>query len=770
MDDAKLEAASAIALAVTLFLIFTVRPLARRFGLVDKPNERKRHRGSVPLIGGLCFFLGTVVGLAYAGYVDRTIATLMIPSGLIVMVGVLDDLFDLSVRLRLAVQAAAAVMVIAASGLYLDHAGRLFGDAPFALGALGIPLSVIAVIGLINAFNMLDGIDGLAASIAMVAIAAIFLYSGGSAGAMTGVLLLLQVLFAALVPYLCVNLGWPDGRKVFMGDAGSTLIGFLLAWSLIFMSHSSVDRLAPVDALWVVAVPVMDTLGVMYRRARRGVSVFKPDRQHLHHLLQDAGLTPRMALAVIVAMAVTLVAVGYVLRGVPDLLNLTLFLAVLASYVLLFQTALERARLLVRGRHGLQAGEPTLAAASGNEPAPPAREPSTPPLRALCVAGSSPETLQLAPIVRELEQDGRFDARFCVAAPDPGEQERVLGLFGIRPDARIELPPSAAHGAIDAETMNGMKRLLGEFRPDVVLVPGDSPATLAASLAAFSQRIPIARIESALPDEARGARADAVSRRLSSLLATVNIAPSECRGRRLLDTGIPAERIVLAPNAASASLRAAVRRIDADPELRAALAQTFSHLREGHPLLLVSCCGRLIETFTPLYRSLARIAAERPDLDIVCALDDPDHLRADALRRDFSNVHLIAPRDYLAFACLLERASVILAASTEVAQDVAPLGKPVLLLQRDDAGVAVDAANVMPVRAEREGIAASVLTLLSDPVAYERMCLPEPAGEDACRRVVETLASLRPAADPTPAESWAGLPVAPIVQGVSGSS
>src|SRR6478672_5679788 len=258
MDDAKLVAASAIALAVTLFSIFSMRPLARKLGLVDRPDARKCHRGRVPLIGGLCFFLGTIAGLLYLGYIDRFVAGLLVPCALIVMTVAVDDLHNLSVRSRLVIQTCAAGLVIAATGVYLDDTGHVFGGG-LHLGLAGIPITIVAVIGLINAFNMLDGIDGLAASLAMVSIGAIMLFSNAD-WPMLGVMLLLQVLFASLIPYLFVNLGWPDGRKIFMGDAGSTLIGFLLGWSLVFLSHCGIERFAPADALWCVALPVMDTL------------------------------------------------------------------------------------------------------------------------------------------------------------------------------------------------------------------------------------------------------------------------------------------------------------------------------------------------------------------------------------------------------------------------------------------------------------------------------------------------------------------------------
>jgi len=255
------------------------------------------------------------------------------------MTGAVDDLHNLSVRSRLVIQTCAAGLVIAATGVYLDDTGHVFGGG-LHLGLAGIPITIVAVIGLINAFNMLDGIDGLAASLAMVSIGAIMLFSGAGLPTL-GVMLLLQVLFASLVPYLFVNLGWPDGRKVFMGDAGSTLIGFLLGWSLIFLSHTGVQRLQPVDALWCVALPVMDTLAVMFRRMRKRLSPFKPDRQHLHHLLQDTGCSARTTLAAIVTAGGVLSLTGYALRDAPEILSGGVFVALLVAYVLYFQYALE---------------------------------------------------------------------------------------------------------------------------------------------------------------------------------------------------------------------------------------------------------------------------------------------------------------------------------------------------------------------------------------------------------------------------------------------
>ncbi|NUS37656.1 MAG: hypothetical protein HOQ02_01335, partial [Lysobacter sp.] len=457
--------------------------MARRLGLVDQPDERKHHRGRVPLIGGLCFFLGTVVGLVYLGYIDRLVGALLVPATLIVMTGLVDDLYSLSVRSRLIVQGCAVFIVIAATGVYLDSAGRIFGFEDLGFGLLGIPLTIFAVIGLINAFNMLDGIDGLAASQAMVSIAAILLYAH-AAFAPLGVLLLLQVLFAALVPYLCVNLGWPDGRKIFMGDAGSTLIGFLLGWSLIFLSHRGVERLAPVDALWCVALPVMDTLAVMARRVREGRSPFKPDRQHLHHLLLDAGCTPRQALLLMLAASAVLATFGAVLRGLPQTVSLLLFGAVLVAYVLRFDRVLLPLRALLSRR--AHAAEMDAEAA----PVEPAK------VRALCVMATPADAAQIAPIARQLAADGRFEARICVAGRAEQFPRHLLSLFDLTADVRLDdSDPTVDATGATSQALDGMKRVLADFRPDVVLVPGYTPAAAATTLAAFYQQVPVVCVE-----------------------------------------------------------------------------------------------------------------------------------------------------------------------------------------------------------------------------------------------------------------------------------
>jgi undecaprenyl-phosphate alpha-N-acetylglucosaminyl 1-phosphatetransferase/UDP-N-acetylglucosamine 2-epimerase len=746
MEEAKLVAASAIALAVTLFAIFSLRPLARRIGLVDKPGGRKSHKGRVPLIGGLCFFLGTVAGLAYLGYVDAFVASLLVPCALIVMTGAVDDLNNLSVKSRLVIQACTAWLVIGATGIYMENAGHLLGDADLQLGLLGIPVTIVAVIGLVNALNMMDGIDGLAAGMAMVTIGTILLFANGNWPAL-GVLLLLQVLFAALVPYLCVNLGWPDGRKIFMGDAGSTLIGFLMAWCLIFLSHQKVGVIAPVDTLWCVALPVMDTLGVMHRRIRMGRSPFEPDRQHLHHLLLDAGFTPRIALAMILAAGLAIGAMGYLLRNVAELVSLTCF----ASMLLLYMARLPQfialiAKATLRAKptsHQILVETPsaTVQAFTPVDAAPHAGV-----LKTLCVLAASPDAAQIAPIVEQLARDARFETRVCIATQGQEYPEGVLELFRLLPDVRVTLGDSGDDVAqVTSAALGSIDRVLADFRPDIVLVPGGAATSVATTLAASYQRILVACIEPSGYGPSRIAQ-DA-TRKVIGSLAALHFTATESISRTLIADGVPSERVIVTGDPGARTLLTAVERLHTDDQLHRRLTQRFGFLRENAPLLLVLAREKMGERLEPLARALRRIALRRPDLDVVCLLPPSRNMDGiDGMLGAFANIHLVAPDAYLDFAYLTETAYLVLAVSGDVAAEAAPLGKPVLLLNPGvDAPLTSEVPNIRRIDMHEQGISDVVLHLLSDRRAWELLCCSEAPRADACERIVEALAAMRPA-------------------------
>ncbi|GJB03942.1 hypothetical protein KAM477_40680 [Aeromonas caviae] len=224
--------------------------------------------------------------------------------------------------------------MIFAAGLYLKSLGHIFFSYEVDLGPLGYIVTIFAVLGAINAFNMVDGIDGLLGGLTMVTFGALAYihYADGQLPLARFCLLMMIV----VVPYICLNLGFPFGgrKKVFMGDAGSMLIGFTVIWVLLQGTQGPKAQMNPVTALWLIAIPLMDMTCIMVRRIRKGVSPFKPDREHLHHICLRAGLSSHQALVVICGTATLLAVAGIILEygGVPEWVSLLLFALVFFLY------------------------------------------------------------------------------------------------------------------------------------------------------------------------------------------------------------------------------------------------------------------------------------------------------------------------------------------------------------------------------------------------------------------------------------------------------
>lgn len=318
--------ASAIALAI-------LERCSASLGLIDRPDTRKHHVGEVPLVGGLSMFIGLSVGALWLGNFGHFVHMLLATAAVLTLLGAFDDRYDLSVRTRLLVQTLAILVVIATTGVYIHSLGHVLGH-DLALNWLGVPFTVVAVIGLLNAFNMMDGIDGLVGSLSLVSIGAILLYANGNGTRIQGAAALMLLMGAALLPYLTANLGLV-GRKVFLGDAGSMALGYLFAWTLIDLSQTAPSRISPIDVLWCVALPVLDTLAVMYRRLRQGKSPFKPDRGHIHHIIMGTGVGARSTLAYLIALALALALFGSVVRLFGTAINLATFSALVVTYTLM---------------------------------------------------------------------------------------------------------------------------------------------------------------------------------------------------------------------------------------------------------------------------------------------------------------------------------------------------------------------------------------------------------------------------------------------------
>ncbi|MBW1214764.1 UDP-N-acetylglucosamine--undecaprenyl-phosphate N-acetylglucosaminephosphotransferase [Pantoea allii] len=314
-------------------LLFIARKVARKVGLVDKPNDRKQHKGHIPLVGGVSVYLSLwILYLMQPGWLpDFTIY--MFCATVLLAVGVLDDRFDLPVMPRIMIQALMACIMMW-NGYYLYSLGNVLFGFQLVLGIFGYAVTLFAVIGAINAFNMVDGIDGLLGALSCVTFGALGIVF--ELGGNKHLALWCTCLMAACLPYILLNLGIPWGKKfkVFMGDAGSTLIGFTVIWLLMLATQGTEPVMRPVTALWLIAVPLMDMVRVMTARIRRGSSPFKPDREHLHHLLMRGGLTGRGTLVVMVACAAVLAAtgIGFDAFGLSDCWQLIFFIGIFFTF------------------------------------------------------------------------------------------------------------------------------------------------------------------------------------------------------------------------------------------------------------------------------------------------------------------------------------------------------------------------------------------------------------------------------------------------------
>ncbi|AUX95177.1 undecaprenyl-phosphate alpha-N-acetylglucosaminyl 1-phosphate transferase [Mixta gaviniae] len=340
----------------SLAFLFFARKAAKKVGLVDRPNYRKRHQGLIPLVGGISVYAGICFTFVITNYYLPHAMLYLACAGVLVLVGALDDRFDISVKIRAVVQAAIAIVMMVVGKLYLLSLGYIIGPMELVVGPFGYVLTLFAVWAAINAFNMVDGIDGLLGGLSCVTFGAmgiILFFDGQHSLAMW-----CFAMIAATLPYILLNLGVFGKRyKVFMGDAGSTLIGFTIIWILLETTQGVTHPITPVTALWLIAIPLMDMVAIMYRRLRKGMSPFSADRQHIHHLIMRAGFTSRQAFVLITLAAALLAGVGVLgeyLAFIPEWVMLLLFLFAFFLYGYCIKRAWRVARMIKRIKRRLR--------------------------------------------------------------------------------------------------------------------------------------------------------------------------------------------------------------------------------------------------------------------------------------------------------------------------------------------------------------------------------------------------------------------------------
>lgn len=370
--------------------------------------------------------------------------------------------------------------------------------------------------------------------------------------------------------------------------------------------------------------------------------------------------------------------------------------------------------------------------------------------RVLTVFGTRPEAIKMVPVVKALQKNAAFDAKVCVTAQHRQMLDQVLGLFDIAPDFDLNLmQPHQDLTDITVLVLQGIREVLRRWRPDIMLVHGDTTTTMAASLAAYYEKVAVGHVEAGLrtgniyspwPEE--------MNRRLTGAISTIHFAPTHTAKQNLLSEGVPEEQIQVTGNTVIDALLHVVDQIQQDYDLQQQLSAQFPFLDPAKKLILVT--GHRRENFGIGFENICQALnqlGKRADIQIVY----PVHLNPNVqepvkrILHDVPSVHLIEPLDYLPFVFLMLQSYLIITDSGGVQEEAPSLGKPVLVMRDStERPEAVEAGTVKLVGTDKERIVSEAELLFNSDMAYQSMSIAHnPYGDGkASRRIVEILNQL----------------------------
>ena len=349
-------------------------------------------------------------------------------------------------------------------------------------------------------------------------------------------------------------------------------------------------------------------------------------------------------------------------------------------------------------------------------------------MKVLTVFGTRPEAIKMAPLALQLKADKRFEARVCVTAQHREMLDQVLTLFGVVPDYDLNImKPGQDLNDITCEILRGLKPVFEDWRPDIVLVHGDTATTFATSLACYYQKIAVGHVEAGLrtgnlyspwPEEG--------NRKLTGALADIHFAPTSTSQQNLIREGVDPSKIHVTGNTVIDALLKVVEKLESDQGLAAEQARLFPMLDSDKRLILVT--GHRRERFgggfERICQALADTAKRHPNIQIIYPVHLNPNVR-EPVRRLLSsvdNIHLVEPLDYLPFVYLMNRADIILTDSGGIQEEAPSLGKPVLVMRdTTERPEAVEAGTVKLVGTDVNRITSELTNLLDDNEAYKRM-------------------------------------------------
>lgn len=371
-------------------------------------------------------------------------------------------------------------------------------------------------------------------------------------------------------------------------------------------------------------------------------------------------------------------------------------------------------------------------------------------MRILTIFGTRPEAIKMAPVVRALKADTDFECFVCVTGQHRQMLDQVLNLFEIKTDYDLNIMrPGQDLCSITCKILEGVGEIIRTVRPDRILVHGDTTTTLAASLAAFYEKVPVGHVEAGLrTGDIYSPWPEEVNRKVTTAIADLHLAPTATARQNLIREAVPEGQIVVTGNTVIDALKWVATRIEDDTALEAKVKAVLPALDPARRLVLVT--GHRRESFGSKFENICMALAalaKRGDVEIVY----PVHLNPNVqepVRRllgELANIHLVAPLDYLPFVALMKRSHIILTDSGGIQEEGPSLGKPVLVMRdTTERPEAVASGTVRLTGTDTAAIVANVTELLDSAAAYEKMSLAQgPYGDGrAAERIVEALKAL----------------------------
>ncbi len=734
-----------------LFIWFLIRN-AYKLGLVDIPNERSSHKKITPRGAGIGFGLAFFIGNATFGFHDfLQYWYVYLSMFLVFLIGIVDDRKNISPKAKFYVIFLAATLLYY-YGIYIENVGLFFGYE-VNLWYLALPFTMFAIAGFTNALNLIDGIDGLAGSISIVILSSFLLI--GIQYENDLMINITSTMIFAIFAFLFFN--FPPA-KVFMGDSGSLLLGFTVSLVAVL----SIQHIHPIAILYLGAVPILDTLIVMVRRLRRGLSPFNPDKTHLHHILlhffnESVGKT----LLFLVLLQVMFTMIGLLLESYStnigdSFISLVAIFAFGIMFIIFYMifTGMYKRQLIIdrRGRRkNIEIKNNHYYDIIAHQ----IKRNTVKIDRVLLVFGTRPEAIKMAPLVKVLEETAGIESKVCVTAQHREMLDQVLDMFDIKPDYDLNImKPGQDLFDVTTNVLNGIKPVLKEFKPDIVLVHGDTTTTSATSLAAFYEKIAVGHVEAGLrtgdiyspwPEEA--------NRQITGVLATYHFAPTATSRNNLVRENKNIDDIIITGNTVIDALFLALDKIENNSELKNSIIENISKyykFDENKKIILVTGHRRenFGQGFINICEALKTLALNNPDVDIIY----PVHLNPNVQKpvneilSDVKNVYLIEPLQYENFIYLMNKAYFIITDSGGIQEEAPSLGKPVLVMRdTTERPEAVEAGTVKLVGTDSSKIIHEAQKLLDDKDEYEKMSKAHnPYGDGkACQRIVDFIKDVK---------------------------